>query len=88
MWLGTVMPAANALFDGVLLAPQSESYRQQVNAWIRTQQLSDGIVDFDAAVRDPGNPSVLNPAYASPDNVHPNLLGYRVMANAVNLALL
>jgi lysophospholipase L1-like esterase len=88
IWLGTIMPASNALFDGVLLAPESETYREQVNAWIRSQDLADGVVDFDAALRDPANPTVLNPAYAGPDNLHPNLVGYQAMANAVNLAML
>jgi hypothetical protein len=31
--------------------------REQVNQWIRTQNLSDGVIDFDAAVRDPNDPS-------------------------------
>jgi len=87
IWLGTITPASNAIFDGTLLSPNSETYRQQVNAWIRTQRLSDGIVDFDAALRDPSDPTILNPAYAGPDNLHPNLLGYQVMAAAAYAAL-
>jgi lysophospholipase L1-like esterase len=88
IWLGTIMPASNALFDGTLLAPQSETYREQVNAWIRSQQLADGVVDFDAAMRDPSDPNVLDPAYAGVDNLHPDLLGYQVMANTVDLSML
>jgi lysophospholipase L1-like esterase len=88
IWLGTIMPASNAVIDGTLLAPNSERYREQVNAWIRTQHLADGVVDFDAALRDPSDPAILNPAYAGPDNLHPNLLGYQVMANTVSLAML
>jgi lysophospholipase L1-like esterase len=59
-----------------------------VNAWIRTQHLADGVVDFDAALRDPSDPAILNPVCAGPDNLHPNLLGYQVMANTVSLAML
>ena len=88
IWLGTIMPASNAVIDGTLLAPKSERYREQVNAWIRTQHLADGVVDFDAALRDPSDPAILNPVYAGPDNLHPNLLGYQVMANTVSLAML
>lgn len=88
IWLGTLSPASNAVFDGVLTAPQSEANREQVNSWIRTQHLADGVVDFNATLRDPTDPTVLNPAYAGPDNLHPNLLGYQVMANAVNLNML
>lgn len=88
IWLGTITPAANALVDGTLLAPNSERYRQEINTWIRTQTLTDGVVDFDAALRDPAKPSQLLPAYASPDNLHPSLAGYQRMAEAVDLGLL
>ena len=56
--------------------------------WIRTQHLTDGIIDFDAALRDPTDPAVLNPRYSGPDHLHPNLLGYQVMADTVSLSLL
>ena len=88
IWLGTLLPASNAFFDGTVTAPKSEVYRQQVNAWIRTQHLADGVVDFDAALRDPSDPHVLNPAYSGPDHLHPNLAGYQVMANTVSLSML
>jgi lysophospholipase L1-like esterase len=88
IWIGTLSPASNAFFDGTITAPLSEVYREQVNAWIRSQHLADGVVDFDAALRDPSDPTVLNPAYAGPDNLHPNLAGYQVMANTVDLSML
>jgi lysophospholipase L1-like esterase len=88
IWLGTLTPAANAIIDGTLTAPNSEAYREQVNAWIRTQALSDGVIDFDAAIRNPQDPSEILPSLAGPDNLHPNLAGYQAMANAVNLAQL
>ncbi|WP_242424703.1 GDSL-type esterase/lipase family protein [Frankia sp. EI5c] len=88
IWLGTITPAANAIVDGTFLAPNSENYRQQINSWIRDQRLADGVVDFDAALRDPAHPSQLLPAYASPDNLHPSLAGYQKMADSVPLDLL
>jgi lysophospholipase L1-like esterase len=88
IWLGTLLPASNAFFDGTITAPKSEIYREQVNDWIRTQQLADGVVDFDAALRDPSDPQVLSPAYSGPDHLHPNLAGYQVMANTVSLSML
>ncbi|MGV9408438.1 GDSL-type esterase/lipase family protein [Nocardia sp. NPDC003693] len=88
IWLGTIMPAAYALVDGLATAPASEDARQRINEWIRTQSIADGVVDFDAALRDPGNPSVLTPGYSGPDRLHPNLAGYRAMADAVNLTML
>jgi lysophospholipase L1-like esterase len=88
IWLGTITPAANALVDGTGSAPDSEQYRQQINTWIHGQNLADGFVDFDAALRNPARPSTLLPAYASVDNLHPNLAGYQAMANAVDLGML
>jgi lysophospholipase L1-like esterase len=88
IWLGTLLPASNAIIDGTATSPRSEIYREQVNAWIRSQHLADGVIDFDAALRDPGNPTVLNPSYASTDNLHPNLLGYQKMAATVDLSML
>lgn len=88
VWLGTILPAAHSLADGVLVAPKSDTYRQAINAWIRTQTLADGVVDFDAALRNPADPSELAPQYASVDNLHPNLAGYQAMADTVSLSML
>jgi lysophospholipase L1-like esterase len=65
-----------------------EAARTAVNAWIRSQMLSDGIVDFDAAVRDPAHPTRLLPAYDGGDHLHFSPDGYRAMAAAVPLELL
>ncbi|MEU4312851.1 GDSL-type esterase/lipase family protein [Nocardia sp. NPDC024068] len=86
IWLGTLLPASDAVVDGVLLTPDSEKHRQEINTWIRTQRHADGIVDFDAALRDPGNHSVLRSDLSSPDRLHPNPAGYRAMADAVELS--
>lgn len=88
IWLGTLLPASNAIIDGPATSPLSEIYREQVNAWIRSQHLADGVIDFDAALRDPSDPTVLDPRYASADNLHPNLLGYQEMAATVDLSML
>jgi lysophospholipase L1-like esterase len=87
-WLGTILPAAGAIVDGTLLAPASEVDRQTINAWIRSQHSAEGVIDFDAALRDPQNPSNLLPQYASVDKLHPSPAGYRAMADAVNIALI
>jgi lysophospholipase L1-like esterase len=78
---GTVTPFANA--------PQArEDERQALNAWIRSSGEYDGVVDFDAAVRDPANPRAMLPMFDSGDTLHPNSAGYAAMANAVDLSLL
>jgi lysophospholipase L1-like esterase len=68
--------------------PDTEAQRQALNAWIRTQSPADGVVDFDAAVRDPADPSRIDPAYDGSDHLHFNLAGYQAMGNAVPLELL
>jgi lysophospholipase L1-like esterase len=46
------------------------------------------VIDFDKAVHDPAAPHRLLGAYYSGDHLHPNDVGYRAMAEAINLALL
>ncbi|RMI28495.1 GDSL family lipase [Nocardia stercoris] len=74
------------LSGGIL--PFAEPARQQVDTWIRSQQLSDSVVDFDAALRDPVNPRALAAPYASADGLHPSPAGYQRMADAVDVATL
>lgn len=68
--------------------PTLEKTRQAVNAFIRTSGIYDGVVDFDAAVRDPADPLAMLPAYDCGDHLHPNDAGYQRMADAVPLTLL
>ena len=79
-------------FEGVDLpgyySESKEISRQAVNKWIRTSGSFDGVIDFDAVLRDPDHPSKLLPRFASKDHLHPNDLGYRAMADAIDLALL
>ena len=62
-----------------------EAIRQSVNRWIRTGGGFDGMIDFDAAMRDPARPTRLLPAYDSGDHLHPNDAGYQRMATIVPL---
>jgi lysophospholipase L1-like esterase len=64
-----------------------EATRQAVNKWIRTSSAFDGVIDFDAVLRDPDHPSRLLPRFASEDHLHPNDAGYQAMADAIDLAL-
>jgi lysophospholipase L1-like esterase len=64
-----------------------EAKRSSVNQWIRTSGTFDGVIDFDAAVRDPANPSHLAPPYDSGDHLHPGPAGHEAMGNAVDLKL-
>jgi lysophospholipase L1-like esterase len=64
-----------------------ESVRETVNKWIRTGGAFDGMIDFDAVVRDPDHPTRLLPKFASKDHLHPNDAGYKAMADSIDLAL-
>jgi lysophospholipase L1-like esterase len=82
----TITPIGASTVPGVF-TPENEASRQAINRWIRTSGAFDGFVDFDAAVRDPSNPTRLLPAYDF-DGLHLTDAGYQAMANAINLSLL
>lgn len=81
---GTIMP-----FKGNNYYNESrEKGRQMVNEWIRTSGEYDGVIDFDAATRDPENPDRLNPAFLfENDWLHPNANGYQKMGESIDLNL-
>jgi lysophospholipase L1-like esterase len=75
-------------FEGAAYSrPEGEAKRQAVNSFIRTGGWYDGVIDFDAATRDPNHPARFLPAYDSGDHLHPNDAGYQAMANAIDLSL-
>jgi lysophospholipase L1-like esterase len=69
-------------------SPEKDARRHAVNDAIRTGGFYDGVIDFEAAVRDPGQPRQLLARWKGADNLHLNDTGYKAMADAVNLALL
>jgi len=75
-------------FEGAgYYSAEKEVVRQAVNAWIRSGDEFDGVIDFDRVTRDPSHPGRFLPAYDSGDHLHPNDLGYQAMGNAVPLEL-
>ncbi|MGW6600708.1 SGNH/GDSL hydrolase family protein [Streptomyces sp. NPDC055036] len=62
-----------------------EAVRQEVNTFIRESGAFDGVVDFDAAVKDPAAPTKILPAYDSGDHLHPNDAGMKVMSDTVDV---
>ena len=79
----TILPYGGAAYYG---AP-GEAERQKINAWIRGSRAFDGVIDLDAAIRDPAKPERMRADLQSGDWLHPNDAGYRVMGDAVDLAL-
>ena len=45
------------------------------------------VIDLDAAMRDPANPTRLRAEADGGDHLHPNERGYRMMAEAIDLRL-
>ncbi len=60
-----------------------EELRQKANEWIRSQRLSDGIIDFDLATRQSEQPETMLADCHIGDGLHPNTEGGRRMAAAV-----
>lgn len=87
----TLTPFAGAL-PGTPLddyhQPDKEALRQQLNAWLRSDSPFDAVIDLDAALRDPADPSRMAAAYDSGDHLHPGDAGNRAMAEAVDLEVL
>jgi lysophospholipase L1-like esterase len=79
----TILPFAGSGYGSA----EHEAAQQTVNAWVRSGGAFDAVIDFDAAMRDPVEPSRLLPAADGGDHLHPNELGYRMMADAIDLSL-
>ena len=72
--------------DAFYFSAEGEVKRQAVNEWIRTSGAYDAVIDFDAVTRDPNQPSRFRPGF-SEDGLHPNDMGYKAMADAIDLTL-
>ncbi|HEX4725398.1 MAG TPA: GDSL-type esterase/lipase family protein [Pseudonocardiaceae bacterium] len=86
--VGTLGPFQNFDTADGIWTPAKEATRTAVNTYLRTTHDVDGVVDFDAVLRDPANPAALNSVYDSGDGIHPNDAGSQAMANAIPLGLL
>jgi lysophospholipase L1-like esterase len=82
----TIPPNEGTTYTNVH-TPENEAKRQAVNLWTRTSGEFDGVADYDLALRDPTHPARLLPAYAFPDNLHPNDAGHEAIARAIALSL-
>ncbi len=64
-----------------------EAARQTVNAWFRTNNVYDALIDFDVIVRDQMTKTNLYAPYDSGDHLHLNPAGYQAMADSIDLTL-
>ena len=75
--IGTLLPYEGAAYADA----DGEKRRETVNAWIRANaKRFDGVIDFDLAMREPGQPNVMRLAEQIGDHLHPNDAGYSRMA--------
>ena len=58
--------------------------RHRLNEWIRSNADLDGVLDFDAVLKDRVNADRINPIYDC-DGIHPNVLGYAAMGRSIDL---
>ncbi|MGD8809223.1 MAG: SGNH/GDSL hydrolase family protein [Gammaproteobacteria bacterium] len=79
----TIAPYEGAAYYSV----EGERVRQRINAWIRDGGEFDAVLDFDAVLRDPGNPSRIADGLHVGDFLHGSDAGYDAMAQSVDLSL-
>ncbi len=53
--------------------------------WLRSAGAEhvDGVIDFDAVIRDPLDPDWIDLRFDAGDNLHPNSTGYELMASSI-----
>jgi lysophospholipase L1-like esterase len=78
----TLPPFEGTAIDGYY-TPAKDALRRQVNQWIRESAEFDAVADMDALLRDPQQPSRMQPRYDSGDHLHPGDAGYEAMADEV-----
>lgn len=74
---GTLLPYQGAAYADAA----GEERRKTVNAWIRANAPRfDGLIDFETAMGEPGQPGTMRLAEQIGDHLHPNDAGYTRMA--------
>jgi lysophospholipase L1-like esterase len=83
-----VLAATIAPYGGAFYySEEGEAVRQAINTWIRTGGEVDGVLDFDAVIRDPDAPTRMKEGLHSGDHLHGSDAGYAAMAASVDLSL-
>lgn len=76
----TILPMCNAAGSA------KEQTRLAVNQWIRSSGTFDAVLDFDAVLREPSDPTVINPAWRY-DCYHPNATGDQLLGQSIDLSV-
>jgi len=72
---------------------EQDQKRKQLNDFIRSSKIFDGVIDFDAVILDPAT-GQMKPEFVPEsttggpgDKLHPNRVGYQVMGNSIDLSV-
>lgn len=84
VYMATLLPCPRCMNDDGI----REEIRCAANAWIRSTDLIDGVIDFEAAVWNPGDHKQMYPEYDSGDHLHPSFAGAKKMADSIPLEYL
>ena len=79
----TITPYGGAAY----YSEEGDAVRQAINTWIRTGKEVDGVIDFDAAIRDPAKPTQIKDGFHAGDHLHGSDAGYSAMSAAIDLKL-
>ena len=79
----TIAPYGGAAY----YTEDGEVVRQAINQWIRDSREFDGVLDFDAVLRDPAKPSQIKEGLHAGDHLHGSDAGYRLVADSIDLGL-
>jgi len=79
----TIAPYEGAAY----YSAEGNAVRQGINDWIRTSKEFDGVLDFDAAFRDPAKPTQMKEAFQAGDHLHGSDAGYKAVAESIDLEM-
>jgi lysophospholipase L1-like esterase len=83
-----IIGATIAPYEGAAYwSAKGEAARQEINTWIRTSGAFDGVLDFDAAFRDPAHPTQMADGLHAGDHLHGSDAGYKKVADSIALSL-
>ncbi len=83
IYIGTIPPFNTP--DWAAFHDRAEARRLELNAWIASQTLADGVIDFAAVAEDPEKKGVLREGFDLGDRLHPGVTGGEMMASIVPL---
>jgi lysophospholipase L1-like esterase len=66
---------------------KGEEVRMAVNQWIKTGGAFDAVIDYDRVTQDSANTKTFKATFNNTDHLHPNDVGYKAMADSVDLKI-